>query len=452
MPDSEKAGRGKNDFLCIHTSIMTQGEILIYIVVSILLSAFFSGMEIAFVSANRLKIELDKKQGSLSGRINSFFASNPTSFLGAMLIGNNIVLVLYGIFFAGLLQAPLEQYLNLQFGWQKEESEETVTLIQTLASTAVILVTGEYLPKTLFRINPNKVLNVFAIPAILFYWLLFPVGKAAAWISESILRIIPGYTPGNEQPVFGRPDLDNLLREATDDSARANEDIDHEFIIMKNALEFEHTRVRDCMVHRTEIEAVEINTPIDDLRQKFVETGLSKILIYEEDLDNIIGYVHLFALFKKPTGIRPVMITPLIVPESMQVKELLSQFIGKHKSMALVVNEFGGTAGILTIEDVMEEIFGEIEDEHDSEELTEIVIAKNEYRFSGRLEVKYLNDKYKLRIPETEDYNTLAGFVTYEYESLPEENEVLQLGDFEIQILARTGGKIDEIKLKVRTE
>ncbi len=431
---------------------MNQGEILLYIGITVLLSAFFSGMEIAFVSANRLKIELDKKQGSLPGRINSFFASNPSSFIGALLIGNNIVLVLYGIFFANLLQAPLEHFLNIQFGWQKEESEETITLLQTLASTAVILVTGEYLPKSLFRINPNKVLNVFAIPAILFYWLLFPVGKVAAWISESILRIIPGYTPGTEQPVFGRPDLNNLLREATDDSARANEDIDHEFIIMKNALEFEHTRVRDCMVHRTEIEAVEISTSIENLRQKFVATGLSKILVYEEDLDNIIGYVHLFALFKKPTDIRTVMIAPLIVPESMQVKELLSQFIGKRKSMALVVNEFGGTAGILTIEDVMEEIFGEIEDEHDSEELTEEVLAKNEYRFSGRLEVKYLNEKYKLRIPETEDYNTLAGFITYEYESLPEENEVLQLGDFEIQILARTGGKIDEVKLKLRSE
>lgn len=428
---------------------MNQGEILLYIGITVLLSAFFSGMEIAFVSANRLKIELDKKQGSLSGRINSFFASNPSSFIGAMLIGNNIVLVLYGIFFANLLEEPLASQLNTRFGIQ---SEETVTLLQTLASTAVILVTGEYLPKSLFRINPNKVLNVFAVPAILFYWLLFPVGKVAAWISESMLRIIPGYTPGTEQPVFGRPDLDNLLREATDDSARANEDIDHEFIIMKNALEFEHTRVRDCMVHRTEIEAVEIHTTIEDLRQKFVETGLSKILVYEEDLDNIIGYVHLFALFKKPKDIHSVMITPLIVPESMQVKELLSQFIGKRKSMALVVNEFGGTAGILTIEDVMEEIFGEIEDEHDSEELTEMVLAKNEYRFSGRLEVKYLNEKYKLRIPETEDYNTLAGFVTYEYESLPEENDVLQLGDFEIQILARTGGKIDEVKLKVKSE
>lgn len=428
---------------------MNQGEILLYIAITVLLSAFFSGMEIAFVSANRLKIELDKKQGSLSGRINSFFASNPSSFIGALLIGNNIVLVLYGIFFANLLEEPLANLLNGRFGIQ---SEETVTLLQTLASTAVILVTGEYLPKSLFRINPNKVLNVFAVPAILFYWLLFPVGKVAAWISESMLRIIPGYTPGTEQPVFGRPDLDNLLREATDDSARANEDIDHEFIIMKNALEFEHTRVRDCMVHRTEIEAVEIQTTIEDLRQKFVETGLSKILVYEEDLDNIIGYVHLFALFKKPKDIRSVMITPLIVPESMQVKELLSQFIGKRKSMALVVNEFGGTAGILTIEDVMEEIFGEIEDEHDSEDLTEMVLAKNEYRFSGRLEVKYLNEKYKLRIPETEDYNTLAGFVTYEYESLPEENDVLQLGDFEIQILARTGGKIDEVKLKVKTE
>ncbi len=428
---------------------MSQTETILYIVITILLSGFFSGMEIAFVSANRLKIELDKKQGSMAGRINSFFASNPSSFIGTMLIGNNIVLVLYGILFARLLEEPLRNMLLARFSLQ---SEETVTFLQTLGSTAVILVTGEYLPKNIFRINPNRVLNIFAIPAMFFYWILFPVGKLAAWISESLLRIIPGYNPGTDEPVFGRPDLDNLLREATDDTGRENPDIDHEFIIMKNALEFEHTKVRDCMVHRTEIEAVEISESVEELRKKFVETGLSKILVFEEDLDHIIGYVHLYALFKKPTDIRSVMISPLIVPESMPVKEVLSQFIGKRKSMALVVNEFGGTAGILTIEDVMEEIFGEIEDEHDSEELTEIVLAKNVYRFSGRLEVKYLNEKYKLKIPESEEYNTLAGFVTYECESVPEEKEILHLGDYEVQILVRTGGKIDEVLFKVKNE
>lgn len=428
---------------------MSQAESILYIIITILLSGFFSGMEIAFVSANRLKIELDKKQGSLAGKINSFFAANPSSFIGTMLIGNNIVLVLYGILFAGLLEEPLRKLLLKGFNLQ---SEETVTLMQTIVSTAVILVTGEYLPKNIFRINPNRVLNIFAVPAMLFYWILYPVGKVAAWISENMLRLVPGYTPGADEPVFGRPDLDNLLREATEESARENEDIDHEFIIMKNALEFEHTKVRDCMVHRTEIEAIEISEPIEELHKKFVETGLSKILVYEDDLDHIVGYVHLYALFKKPSDIRSVMITPLIVPESMPVKEVLSQFIGKRKSMALVVNEFGGTAGILTIEDVMEEIFGEIEDEHDSEQLTEVILGPNEYRFSGRLEVRYLNEKYKLKIPESEEYTTLAGFITYEYESVPEEKQILHLADFEIQILARTGGKIDEVRLKLKNE
>jgi CBS domain containing-hemolysin-like protein len=428
---------------------MDSGDSLFFIVLAILLSAFFSGMEIAFVSANRLKIELDKKQGTLSGKINSFFAARPSSFIGTMVIGNNIVLVLYGILFAQLLHNPLTE---LSFHVLGYESEGSVTISQTIISTLLILVTGEYLPKNIFRLNPNRMLNLFAVPAFILYWVFYPFGFVAASLSEGLLKLLPGYGKDEKTPTFGRMDLDNLLREATESSQENESEIDHELIILQNALEFEHTKVRDCIVHRTEIEAVEVGASVDELRQKFVETGLSKIMVFEEDIDHIIGYVHLYALFKNPSDIRSVMITPLIIPESMPVKEVLSQFISKRKSMALVVDEFGGTAGILTIEDVMEEIFGEIEDEHDSEELTEQELPDGGYLFSGRHEIRYLNEKYKLGIPEHEDYSTLAGFIMFEHKSLPEEQETVHLEAFEVQIIQRNGGKIEVVKIWPKAE
>ena len=272
------------------------------------------------------------------------------------------------------------------------------------------------------------------------------------FISEGILKLAVGYQAGEDNPAFGRTDLDHLLKEATEDGTATQEDIDHEFYILKNALEFVHTKVRDCMVPRTEIEAVPVDADIETLRRKFVETGLSKILVYEENIDHIIGYVHSFALFKQPAGIRSVMMTPVIVPESMPVKEILGDFIGRRKSMALVVDEFGGTAGILTMEDVVEEIFGEIEDEHDSENLTEVKISEHEYLFSGRLEIRHLNEKYKLGIPETDDYSTLAGFIIHGYESLPDEGEHIVLQSFDMEITKRQGGKIDEVKLRQKAE
>jgi len=428
---------------------MESPEPLLYIFVSLLFFAFFSGLEIAFVSANRLKIELDKKQGTVAGRINSFFASKPASFISTMLIGGNVVLVLYGILFARLMEVPVR---NLLFSWFGFTSEVTVTFLLTFFSTLLILVTGEYLPKSLFRINPNRILNIFAIPAFLVYVLLYPIGQLIVFISEGFLKLAPGYKRGNDEPVFGRTDLDSLLKEATEDPTATQEEIDHEFYILKNALEFSHTKVRDCMVPRTEIEALDVTDTVENLRLKFIETGFSKVLLYEETVDHIIGYVHSFALFKRPADLRSVMIAPLIVPESMPVKEILGEFIGRRKSMAVVVDEFGGTAGILTMEDVMEEIFGEIEDEHDSEDLTEIKLSDGEYLFSGRLEIRYLNEKYRLNIPETDDYTTLAGFIIHEYESLPDEGELITIAPFELEIMRRQGGKIDEVRLRQKEE
>lgn len=422
---------------------------LIYIFVSLLLFAFFSGLEIAFVSANRLEIELDKKQGSLTGRINSFFAARPASFMSTLLVGGNLVLVGYGISFARLLAEPIRLFLDVRFGFV---SEGTVAFLITLISALLVLATGEYLPKSLFRINPNRTLNILAVPAFLAFVLLYPAGQLVLFISEGFLRLVPGYKPKTDPPVFGRTDLNYLLQEATQDPSTAQDEIDHEFYILKNALEFVHTKVRDCMVPRTEIEAVDSNADLETLRQRFVETGVSKLLVYEENIDHIIGYVHSFALFKQPKDIRSAMMTPLIVPESMPVKEILGEFIGRRKSMAVVVDEFGGTAGILTMEDVVEEIFGEIEDEHDSELLTETKLSDNEYLFSGRLEIRYLNEKYRLGIPESDEYSTLAGFIIQAHESLPDEGETVTVPPFELEIIRRDGGKIDEVKLRQKEE
>ena len=428
---------------------MEIAEPLVYLFLSLLLFAFFSGVEIAFVSANRLEIELEKKQGGLGAKIQSFFATRPTSFISAMLIGGNIALVSYGILFARLTEAPLREFLQTRLGL---DSEGLLLLLLTLAATLLIVVTGEYLPKSLFRINPNRTLKVLALPALLAYTLLYPIGVLVVFVTERLLRWGAGYKPEADYPVFGRTDLDHLIKEATQDPSATQEDIDHEFYMLKNALEFVHTKVRDCMVPRTEIEAVAIDSDLETLREKFVETGLSKLLLYEDSIDHIVGYVHSFALFKKPKDIRSAMMTPLIVPESMPVKEILGEFIGRRKSMAVVVDEFGGTAGILTMEDVVEEIFGEIEDEHDSEELTEVRLSDNEYLFSGRQEIRYLNEKYRLGIPENDEYSTLAGFIIHARESLPDEGETVAVPPFELEIIRRDGGKIDEVKLRQKVE
>ena len=425
---------------------MDYSERLLYILITLLFTAFFSGLEIAFVSANRFRIELEKKQGTLGGRINSFFSARPASFISTLVIGNNIALVVYGLLFAQVIRQPLQHFLANTFDLH---SDVTVTTLQLVLSTMLILVTGEYLPKNLFRINPNRLLNIFAVPAFIVYWVLYPIVVITVFLSENILRIT-GYKRGKDNPVFSRSDLDNLVKEATEDPNITKEDIDHEFFILKNALEFVHTKVRECMVPRNEIEALDVTADIETLRLKFVETGLSKILVYEETIDHIIGYVHSFAIFKKPKDIRSVMITPLIVPESMPVKEVLGEFTGRRKSMAVVVDEFGGTAGILTIEDVMEEIFGEIEDEHDSEELTEIALSPNEFLLSGRHEIRYLNEKYGLALPESDDYSTLAGYIINIHASLPNEGEIIQADNFEFEIIRRQGGKIDEVRARSR--
>jgi CBS domain containing-hemolysin-like protein len=402
-------------------------------------------MEIAFVSSNKLKIELDKKQGKLSGKINSFFAQNPQRFIGAMLVGNNIVLVLYGIFAAELSKPSIILLLNSIFN---AVSDGTVAIIQTILSTLLILITAEYLPKALFRINPNYILNVFSIPTYLFYWLLYPISFFTVFLSENLLRII-GYSKQKEAIVFGKTDLDNLIKEVTEETRQNPENLENEIKIFKNALDFGNVKARDCMIPRNEVIAADIHDSIAEIRAKFIETGLSKIMIFKDNIDNIIGYIHSFALFKSPQHIKDVLMPVLIVPETMPVRDVLTKLTKERKTVAIVVDEFGGTAGLLTIEDVIEEIFGEIEDEHDEEQLTEKVISENEYIFSGRIEIKYLNEKYELNIPESEVYTTLAGYIINLNQRIPEVDEQIESPEFIINITKASGSKIDEVHLKV---
>ncbi|MBL0910801.1 MAG: HlyC/CorC family transporter [Bacteroidia bacterium] len=422
---------------------METGTHWIVISFCVCMSAYFSGMEIAFVSANRLKIELDKNAGSISGRIVAFFARQPAKFIGAMLVGNNIVIVVYGIFFAELMEPWLRLYIH---------NSGIITAIQVMVSTLVILVLAEFLPKAIFRINPNGVMRIFAIPAYLFYWFLYPVVSFSVWISEMVLRIF-GQKYSGEELSFGRVDLDHLIKEATEENqAQSQEEVDHEIKIFKNALEFADVKARDCMIPRKEIIAIDVNAGLEALRALFVETGLSKILVYENSIDNIIGYVHSFALFRKPADMRSILIPALEVQESYPAQSALSDLIKQRKSLALVIDEYGGTSGIITTEDIMEEIFGEIEDEHDQEELTERVIDENEFVFSARQEIKYLNEKYGFDLPESEQYSTLAGLIIDEGESIPEKDAVVSIGRFEFIILKSSGARIEEVKLTVKAE
>jgi len=415
-------------------------DIWLYILMSIAFSAFFSGMEIAFISANKLRIELDKKQGSFASRIVNIFIHNRGQYIATMLVGNNIALVIYGILMAELLEKPIISLVG--------NSEMIVLLTQTIISTLIILVTAEFLPKTLFRINPNKVLNLFALPVLIIYYLLFPIAKFTVWLSSFLLKAIlkVDVKEEHEKTVFGKVDLDHMI-DSSKPEEEMQEEIEHDIKLFQNALDFSKIKLRECVVPRTELIALEINSPISKLKQKFIETGLSKILIFEESIDNIIGYVQSSDLFHNPEDIRSMLKSLIIVPETMPAQKLLNKFMKEQKNIALIVDEFGGTAGIVTTEDIIEEIFGEIEDEHDSSELQENKISDTEYIFAGRLEIDYLNEKYNLKIPESEDYETIAGFILYHYEKIPNENEIIEIEPFTFQVLKVDSPRIELVKL-----
>ncbi len=414
------------------------------ILVTIVLSAFFSGMEIAFVSANNLKIELDKARGFLSGRIFSRFNHHPARFIGAMLLGNNIALVIYGIAMADLLEGPIAGMFP-----DKTGSDILVLIIQTIVATTLILITAEFLPKMLFRQNPNAILKIFAVPVFVFYYLFIPVIYLFTGIGAWILRIFFGLRSLKQNYAFSAIDLTDYIRNFNSEKPEHSEDVLQEIQMVQNALDFTNVKLRACMVPRTDITAVDEKETLDVLKNTFIETGYSKILVFRESIDNIIGYIHSSDLFRKPEDIKAITRSVFYVPETMLANDVLKMFFKQHKSIAIVVDEFGGTAGIVTMEDIIEEIFGEIDDEYDEDEFYERKVSDHEFIFSGRLEIDYLNEKYNLNLPQSDDYETVAGFIINNHESIPELNEVIIIGHFSFTILQASENRIDQVHLKI---
>ncbi len=419
-------------------------NLLIIIFATILLSAFFSGMEIAFVSANKLRLELDKQSEPFNSKILKLVTGNSGNFIATMLVGNNIALVIYGIAFASLLEPVFQVFL---------QSEMVILLLQTIVSTLIILIFAEFLPKTLFRIFPNTLLKVFSFPLAFFYIIFYPITRFAVGITNLLLKVIlkTDIRKRNRNPVFSRIDLNEFVNE-TDIGIEKKESIETEIKLFKNALDFSKVKLREIMVPRTEVEMLDINSSVSELRLRFIETGYSRILFYEKSIDNVIGYVHSSVMFRNPETIKPHLTNVSIVPETMSANKLLSTFIKEHRSIAIVVDEFGGTAGMVTSEDILEEIFGEIEDEHDTRETVEKKISDTEFIFSGRSEIDLLNEKYFLDLPETEDFETLAGFILYYHESIPKINSLIKVGKFHFKILKATNTKIELVNLTLTGE
>ncbi len=417
-------------------------NLILIIFFAIILSAFFSGMEIAFVASNRLRIELDRKQGVFGSKIIKLFTDNPGQYIATMLIGNNFSLVIYGLVFSGILGKVLSPVIK---------SDLLILILNTALSSAIILLVAEFLPKTFFIISPNFFLKFLSIPTLFFYFLFYPISKftlaAANFFIKIFFRIKPGIRK-QENLVFSKVDLDhfvNLSKQSKEESEPDHRDIR----IFQNALDFSNVKLRECMVPRTEIEAVESGTSVEKLKEKFVETRLSRILIYQETIDNIIGYFELKDIFKDPTEIKSMIRKLAIVPETMPANKLLKLFVEEKKNIALVVDEFGGTSGMVTIEDVLEEIVGDIEDEHDTTDLIEKVIGNNEYILSGRLEIDYLNEKYHLSMPEQDDYETLAGMILFYHGSIPVNNDIIRIKNFVIKVLKASNTRLELVNLKI---
>ena len=416
-----------------------QVEIAI-IICSILFSAFFSGMEIAFVSANKLHIELEKKREGFLPKILSKITQKSSKFITTMLVGNNISLVIYSYFMGKLLVklVPLESFSNL-----------TVLLVQTIISTLVILVTAEFIPKAIFRIYANEALKVFVLPAYLFYVFFHFISEFISAISNFCLRVFFKTGEIEEQTQFSKEELGDYITEQLETTNTNEDELDSEIQIFQNALEFHKVKAREIMVPRTEIMAVDIHDTVNELKNLFIETGYSKILVYKTSLDDVIGYVNAFELYKKPKSIKSILLPVEIVPEPMMINDVLNSLIKKRKSIAVVVDEYGGTSGIITVEDVVEELFGEIEDEHDNLELLEEKINQREFNFSARLEVDYLNEEYQINIPKEEAYETLGGYIINHTENIPNKHDVLIISNLHIKILKVSSSKIDEVYIKI---
>lgn len=415
------------------------------IVICLLLSAFFSGMEIAYISSNKVYLSIEKKQHNFNAKILSKLIEKPSQFITTMLVGNNVVLVIYGIYSGDFLMNwitsssyQLSPFINL--------------LIQTILSTAIILMTAEFLPKVFFQIYANSFIKLFAAPAYLFYQLFYWVSKFIIWISDFILKKFFKIDGDQVQDYFSKVELGNYISEQMN-SFSEHDEIDSEIQIFQNALEFSELKARDIMTPRTEISGVDILDSVTELKELFVSTGYSKIVVYQNSIDDILGYVHSFELFKKPKTIKSVMISIEYVPETIYIKDLLDILTKKRKSMAVILDEYGGTSGIVTVEDIIEELFGEIEDEHDlDEELIDEKIEEDVYLFSARLDVEFINQKYNLDIPENDSYSTLGGFIVHNTKEIPQNNEKIKIENFEITIHSASNKKIELVRLSILEE
>jgi len=413
------------------------------IIICLILSAFFSGMEIAFVSSNKIYLEIEKKQDGFVSGILTKLTEKPSKFIAAMLIGNNIALVVYGFFMGELLMNWVNS-LGYHF------SDVLNLFIQTTLSTLIVLITAEFLPKVFFQIYSNTLIKFFAVPAYFFYLLFYFISTFLMWVSDFVLKKFFKTEGDQVQLYFSKVELGNYITEQMS-TVEDDEEVDSEIQIFQNALEFSGVKARDIMTPRTEIVAVDLYDSIGDLKELFVETGYSKILVYENSLDEIIGYVHSFDLFKKPKNIKSVIMSVEFVPETIYIKDVLNLLIKKRKSVAVVLDEYGGTSGILTVEDIVEELFGEIEDEHDSdEELIERELEDNVYVFSARLDVEYLNQTYKLDIPESDSYGTLGGFIVDFTKEIPQKGDKINIGIYHFEILEATNKKIELVEMTIK--
>lgn len=416
------------------------GDIIIQIIITLAFSAFFSGMEIAFVSSNKLRFELEKANSNITSQILSIFYRRPNDFISTQLVGNNIALVIYGILMAELIEQNLLKGII--------ENEFLLVLSQTIISTLIVLLTGEFIPKTLFKINPNKTLQLFAIPAFICYVILFPISRFASLLSNGILRFVGIRVNKKASDIaFTKVDLDYFIQSSIE--SKSEEDIETEVKIFQNALDFSSIKIRDCIVPRTEIIAVDIDASLDELTSRFIESGISKVIVYKESIDNIIGYIHSSEMFRHAINWKEHISQIPFVPETMAAQKLMQLFMQQKKTLAVVVDEFGGTSGIVALEDLVEEILGEIEDEHDTSNYIAKKLSDEEYVLSARLEIEKINEMFDLELPESDDYLTLGGLILHHEQSFPKLHEIVKIGSFQFKIIKMSATKIELVRLKV---
>ena len=427
---------------------------LILTIIALVFSGFFSGMEIAFVSQNKVKAEIDIKKGGLVSQILNIFYAHRETFISTMLVGQNIVHVVYGIGIAWLLGRPADPATGQTAGplvqWLGENNDFLVLLLQTIISTAIVLIMGEFLPKSAFRINPNRSLKIFAVPLLFLYLILYPISQFTSWLSSIIMRIFGIKNEKNEIRLISVGELDDYLQENIDKSEDENREVEREVKLFENALDFSDTRLRDCMIPRNEIVGVDIaETSREELSKLFTRSGLSKLVVYHDDIDNVLGFIQVSEMFKPDVNWKDQIKPVIIAPETMLAKKMMQNLLKEKKSMAIVVDEFGGTAGMVTLEDLVEEIFGDIEDEHDRRKLIARKTGENTYELSGRMEIERINEMFDLDLPESDDYQTIAGYIVNRLEVIPNQGEEHKIDQFTVNITKKSGARLELITLTV---